>query len=477
MMQLMPIALVAWFPLAIYLFKKLTPRRALCITVVAAMMFLPMGELPLPKVPGRKDNLVCLGIGLATLLVDPTAFRRFKVKWFDIPVILLCINPLISATLNGLPPDEALGFALATFVGWALPYILGRVYLTDVRAVWYMAWCIFVGGLVYAPGCVFEMIMSPTLHRRVYGVDAFADFLQSVRMGGYRPVMFMQHGLMVGTFMCTAATFGIWLWWNGAMKSLSSVPKWVPVLFLLLVAVACKSAGAILLMLVGLGVLFGTRYMKKPWLVYVLVAVAPVYILARTVGGWTGENAVDLASSGLDKDHGGSLGVRFANENVLIARGMEKAVFGWGPNGGFLIRDSAGRVTSIPDGLWVIAFGSGGLVGLAAMFGMLLAPTIAFARRYPARTWAHPAMAAPAAIAVFLPTYAIDCLMNAMLNPAWIVALGGLGALACAANPMGAPPPGARGRLGRPRRAAAQQPPQQNVQVSIRDAETQTARP
>ena len=105
-----------------------------------------------------------------------------------------------------------------------------------------------------APGCIFEMIFSPTLHERVYGYPAFADFLQSVRMGGYRPVMFMQHGLMVGTFMCAAAMMGIWLWWNGALKPVFKFPKATPVIFVTLVAIACKSAGAILLMFVGLGV-------------------------------------------------------------------------------------------------------------------------------------------------------------------------------------------------------------------------------
>src|ERR1700680_4778288 len=100
------------------------------------------------------------------------------------------------------------------------------------------------------------MISSPTLHLRVYGKLAFPDFMQSVRMGGYRPVMFMQHGLMVGTFMCGAATMGIWMWWNGAIKRLLRLPAYVPVVLVTLVALTCKSAGALLMMGLALGVLF-----------------------------------------------------------------------------------------------------------------------------------------------------------------------------------------------------------------------------
>jgi hypothetical protein len=192
--------------------------------------------------------------------------------------------------------------------------------------------------------------------------------------------------------------------------------------------------------------------------VYLLVLAAPAYILARTVGGWDGQNAVQLAGSSIDKEHAGSLEVRFANENILVARGMQKPIFGWGPNGDFLIKDDVGRVTSIPDGLWLIAFGGGGLVGLAALFGAMLTPTFALMRRYPARTWAHPAMAAPAALAVFLPTYAIDCLMNAMVNPVWMVALGSIGTLAVAPNPF-----------AQPARRVAQARRRQQVQVQYRE--------
>jgi hypothetical protein len=50
--------------------------------------------------------------------------------------------------------------------------------------------------------------------------------------------------------------------------------------------------------------------------------------------------------------------------------------------------------------------------------------------------WGHAALAAPTALAIFMATYAIDCLMNAMVNPIYMVALGAIAALAVAKNPM-----------------------------------------
>ena len=436
MYQLIPIALFGFFPVAILLFSKMVPRRAMIVGVIGATMFLPMGTVELPLIAGRKDTLCNLALFIAVLIMDPSRIMAFRARWMDFPIILLCLGPFASAMLNGLPPYNAFAASLATFLSWGVPYILGRIYLGDLRSFWQMAWGIFIGGLIYAPGCIFEMAFSPISHQLVYGVPAFEDFQQSIRLGGYRPVMFMQHGLMVSTFMCAASTIGIWLWWNKASKPIFRLPAWLPILFVTLVALACKSAGALMLMAVAFAVLILSRLTGKSIFVYILIFVAPIYILARTVGGWTGDNAVIMATQYIDLDHGGSLQVRFQNENVLVERGMVKPMFGWGPNGDFLLKVDFGRITSIPDGLWVIAFGSSGLVGLAALFGMLLVPVFMFVRRFPVRTWSHPAMAAPAVLAVFIPTFAIDCLMNAMINPAWIVALGGLGTLSVVRDPF-----------------------------------------
>lgn len=444
---LVSIILIAWFPVAILLFSKMPTRRAVIFGVLAATMFLPMSELPMSLIPGRKDVLINLGLLLAGLLMDPHPLLAFRPRLVDLPIAVLCATPFISATINGLPVYNACSSSLAAFVTWGVPYLIGRAYLTDFAAIWQLAHGIVVAGLIYAPGCILEMFLGPQLHERIYGFPAFADYLQSIRGSGYRPNMFMQHGLMVSTFMCCAAMMALWLWRGKAFRKFMGLPAGVTVAGLTLVAIGCKSAGAMILMLVGVGVLLFTRYTRRGVLVYLLAAAPVAYILARTIGGWTGENAVQLSNDLLGEDKGGSLQVRFGNENILVERAMLKPIFGYGTDGDFLIKDFNRRVVSIPDGLWIIAVGGGGLVGLSALFASLLLPPILLLRRFPAKTWSHPAMAAPAALSVFLITYAIDCLMNAMINPIYLVALGSVGALAVARNPM-------------PRRAAARLRPQ-----------------
>ena len=114
---------------------------------------------------------------------------------------------------------------------------------------------------------------------------------------------------------------------------------------------------------------------------------------------------------------------------------MQKPWFGHGRGDDYLIHDNVGSLVSVPDGMWIIAFGTGGIAGLIALFAAMILPTVLIARRFPPHTWNHPTIAGAAALAVFMLTYAIDCLMNAMVNPVYLVALGGLAAVAVAKDP------------------------------------------
>ena len=49
--------------------------------------------------------------------------------------------------------------------------------------------------------------------------------------------------------------------------------------------------------------------------------------------------------------------------------------------------------------------------------------------RQPARFWRDPETACAAVFAVLLVLYAVDCLLNAMLNPIFLIAAGGVVAL------------------------------------------------
>src|SRR5256885_7505918 len=84
-----------------------------------------------------------------------------------------------------------------------------------------------IAGVIYVPLCLFECAISPQLHFMTFGFYQH-DFNQVIRMGGYRPMVFLQHGLAVGMLMTASSICGFWLWWTGSLKSLFGVPVLIP---------------------------------------------------------------------------------------------------------------------------------------------------------------------------------------------------------------------------------------------------------
>ncbi|HSI34481.1 MAG: O-antigen ligase domain-containing protein [Phycisphaerae bacterium] len=419
-----------WPAIAAALFASLPPRRALAVGFVIGWLFLPMLSLPMPFVKYDKHAATSLGAILGVIMFDPKRLTAFKPGLIDLPMIVWCVVPF-SATMSntgsaGLTPYTGLSAAATEIIKWGVPYYLGRVYYGDPIGLRGLAVWTLIAGVLYIPFCFLEIAISPQLHFMVYGFYQH-EFTQVIRMGGYRPMVFLQHGIAVGNMMAGATLVGFWLWWTGSLKTLFNMPAWVSVMAVLGTTLAVKSTGALLLTFVGIGALFATKMFKNQ-LVLIVLCVGPfLYMGARSVGGWDGENLVGVIASAFGEDRSLSLKCRFDNENILLAKAMQKPLFGWGPNGNNLVLLEDGvTISSIPDGQWVIAIGACGIVGLIALFTALSGPTLAVMRRVKATEWATPLAAGVAAFAVLLPIHAIDMTQNAMANPLFLLGLGGL---------------------------------------------------
>lgn len=441
MSALVPISLLGWTPVVLLLFLALKPRRAVIVSFIAAWLFLPVNVpeslfirgLPEPD----KMTVTCIAVMLGTLIFDKARLLTFRPKKYDIPMILWCIAPLFSSLTNtdstvwGHPPiDNALYDGLSEVlkqsVTWGLPYLVGRVYFTDALMLRELAIGIFIGGLVYIPLCLFELKMSPQLHFLLYGEHPHSDFSQTIRGGGYRPTVFMKHGLMVALWMASATLIGGWLWFSGVIRKLFGMPVILLLVPLFVVTVLCKSLASLLLMCVGLGALLFVTRTRMRWPIIALIAVAPCYMTVRASGLWDGTNLVSLAESLAGPDRAQSLELRITNENLLSNRALEKPFFGWAGWGRSRVFDRHGKDISITDGQWVIAMGKNGLVGLAAFTAALLVPVWLTLKRIPVRHWAHPQAAPAAAMAMILIIYMIDNILNAMINPLFMLVAGAL---------------------------------------------------
>jgi hypothetical protein len=440
---LVPLVMLAWVPIVLYLFSRFPARKAVVLSFMTAWLFLPQAALQIGGLPDyTKVSATCYGILLATFIFDVGRFRSFKFGWLDIPMLVWCLCPFATSITNELGFYDGFSTALDRTMTWGVPYFLGRIYLNSLAGLRQLAIGVFIGGLVYMPLCLFESRLSPQLHRIIYGGFAQDDFTQTMRLGGFRPTVFMQHGLAVAAFMMAATLTAFWLWQTGAVKQVWNIPiSW---LFgaLFMSFVLARSTGALSIFVIGVVFLFIGKQLRTALPIFLLIAAIGVYIYinAETTTYFT-DQFVSYLSQIFPPDRVASLEFRFNNEELLVDHAREKIVFGWGGwNRARVIMPDTGKL-AIQDSMWVLAFGENGTVGLVSVFTAMLLPVVAlFWTRCPARTWTNPKVAPVVALAVIVVLYMLDCVMNAMVNPIYILACGGIANSKAIGAPCGSIP-------------------------------------
>lgn len=414
-----PVAMFGYLPACVALFSMLPVRRAILACLLLGWLFLPMASYSLAGLPDySKFTAVSGGLLLGVLLFDANSLVKFRPQWFDIPMLIWCVVPMASSLSNGLGVWDGLSSTFGHVSTWGIPYLIGRIYFRDREGIWAMAMAIFVGGLIYIPFCLYEVRMAPVLHHHVYGYHQHS-FAQVRRLGGFRPMVFLQHGLAVGMWMTAASVAGFWLWRSGKLKQLWGMPAVWLLVGLLVTTVLCKSFGSLLLLAGGIAVLFACRWMRSPLPLLLVLLIIPGYLIGRVVFDYRAEMVVDAIAQ-INEVRASSLEGRIRADAILLDRAMDRPLFGWG--GWNRFRDQA----VLPDTLWAITVGQRGLIGLISVYtAMLLPPGILLYRMVRRRI--DPARE-PAAVAVatIILLFLLDCFSNAMLNPVFFAAAGGL---------------------------------------------------
>jgi hypothetical protein len=360
-------------------------------------MFLPEGtNYKFPYMPAfDKHNVAYVCILLACLLRYPGRVTRLpREKWVVLLALLVLVGSVATAVYN--PEPLILGNAGQTFVpGLTVKdgFFMGLTNFAETFLPFYIGYALFrtredfdqlvaglaIAGLVYVPFALVELRLSPQWHRWIYGYGQSA-FDQTIRWGGYRPMVFMSHGLALARFF-VAALFALVILVKARRRLWGLSVRWLAWLQFL-VLVACKSTGAIVLALAGLPLLMLAKPKRQLQVAAVLAWITVLYPALRLSGIFPVGSMLEAAGA-LQSERAGSLAFRFDNEDALLARARERILFGWGEYGRNVVRDDEGRDISVLDGHWIIRLGVNGVAGFVSTFGPLLIPVLWARRRLP----------------------------------------------------------------------------------------------
>jgi len=315
--------------------------------------------------------------------------------------------------IRGIQLYDAFSMILAALVS-LLPYYVARRFLNDDASALALLQALAAAAFLYSFLALFEVRMSPQLSTWIYGFFPHS-FAQHMRGGGFRPLVFLEHGLRLAIFMAMAivAAFAVW-------RSISSGRLWLAIgLWLLIALFLSHSLGAFVIAIVLLPIIAWLGRRKQIAVAAILATLFILYPVLRTVDVVPTQSAISLAKS-VNLERAQSLEFRIRNEDALLERAREKPFAGWGQWGRSRIYDqNTGRDISVTDGVWVIVFGTTGWLGYVGHFGLLALPILGLFRIRRSAAVTMPA----AGLAVALSANMVDMIPNSSLTPiTWLIA-------------------------------------------------------
>jgi len=369
------LVLLGWPIVSVVLFSKLSPLQAAFWTIVGGALLLPVNvSLDMPGFPSFDKVAVS---SVSAMLAAKFVGRR-KINWIPKSglerwfIIALILSPIITALangevvfrgdirLNGLTLYHGLSDALSMYF-FVVPFILFRQLVNTHDDVIGLLKLIIIAGLLYSVPILIEIRLSPQLHTWIYGFFPH-QFIQQMRFGGFRPVVFLGHGLVVSMFVVVVLGAATLLW-----KSNVRVVRYAPskvVIYFTLILLLCKSVGPGFLGLVFVIAVGWLPLFLLSRLSAVTACVVIGYPLLCLYGLFPHEVLVEFVDQ-FDRSKSGSLGFRFYHEAQLLDLAVQKPFFGWGGWGRNRLVDS------ITDGYWIIVMGKYGVFGFVGIFGLL----------------------------------------------------------------------------------------------------------
>lgn len=312
--------------------------------------------------------------------------------------------------LPALGPYDAMS-AMLSMMLLILPFFLARKVLATRDGQILLLQALVISAVVYTLPALYEIRMSPQINRMVYGFFQH-DFGQHFRNGGWRPVVFLEHGLPLGIFFTTAVISAACL---VRLSSDKARLVWLLLMFWLLgVLFLSKVLGAQMICILMLGAVFLLPRHLQVFFAAFIICCFLIYPVLRV----SDLLPFDLILSNVDYWRAYSLQYRLDNEQLLLDKASERPFFGWGGWNRSRVFTAWGDDIATTDGAWVIQLGRTGWVGYIGYFGLMSWGALSL-------VWQRRGAVDPVAIALALVLAAMlaDFVPNANASPVmWLVA-------------------------------------------------------
>lgn len=390
------LALIAWFPITVGLFLVLRPHVAAAASMIFGVALLPsLRAIPMPLIPDLSQYTIPVLASFAMvaamhsqrLIAARPGFggELFIVLMIPAALVTNLTNPdpqvFGGTVLPGMQISDTVNDALKMIIRWGLPFLIGRALVRTPRQALDVLGVLGLAGLVYVPFVLFELRSGPYWHALVYGSQpSITTFMQSLKFGGFRPVVLMNHGLTLSAFMLFTTI--AWVALHRSRKTPFHLPGGLVVGGLTVVVVLCKSVAVWLYSAAVLPILFLLRPRVQVLLAAAIALVIIVYPFLRSVDLVPIKQIAEIAQEYGGYQTGASFLQRIETEDQVLGRTAERYLFGWGGYSRYYVYDPlTGAPVSVMDGYWLVQFGSGGLARFFLLFAFLLYPVFYTALR------------------------------------------------------------------------------------------------
>lgn len=444
------IVLFGWPLVCAMLFSRLPVAKAAIWSLFGAAFLLPSSlDIDVPLLPSFDKMSIT---SLAVLLLcwtyggqTPKPKRSLLLYLFAAGFV---ISPILTSLTNsyelsaggksipGFYPLDGVKFAGRNLLLLLPMYIGSRFLSTDyARSILLKAMPLLI--VLYSVPMLFEMRMSPQLHRWTYGYFPHESFAQQIRGNGFRPVVFLNHGLALAMFVVLALLAALVLM-RMRQRTLGQSPALVSA-YLAGLLLLCRSLGPVMYAVLFAPIIMFLR--PRGWVVIACAASIMVcfYPFLRE-NNLSPLETVSRVASAVSTDRWYSFQMRVKNENALLARADEKPWLGWGGWGRYRIYDTwTGQDISVTDGGWIIYYGTYGWFGYLSLFGLLAIASFRALRQTDKRM--TEANVTRAGLALMLAAFMLDLIPNSHNMSLILLMAGSIASTAKARAPRLAPRP------------------------------------